>query len=66
MLKTMTTPAPDSISTLPGELLNLPVTLEVAPEDLEQRNTTIYFTVSSSDTPSMSVIEESRFLGPRD
>ncbi len=64
-LDNVTAHIPDEVKTLPGELLNLLVTLEVEPEDLKQRNTTIYFTVESTQDPSQTVTEESRFLGPR-
>lgn len=56
---------PEDVETLPGELLSLAITLEVKPENLTQRNTTIYFTVQSKNDPSQVVTEESRFLGPR-
>src|SRR5690606_19687753 len=56
---------PQDIVALPGELVTLPVTVEISPDQLEQRNTTVYFTVESLNDPSQSVIEESRFLGPR-
>ena len=56
---------PDQIHALPGELVNLPVTLEIEPDELEHRNTTVYFTITSQSQPPHSVTEESRFLGPR-
>ncbi len=56
---------PDEVKTLPGELLTLAVTLEMKPEDIEQRNSTVYFTVTAVDDPSQEVTEESRFLSPR-
>jgi len=55
---------PESIRALPGELVNLPVTLEIAPDKLKQRNTTVYFTVVAKSDPAQEVTEESRFLGP--
>ncbi len=58
--------APQQIKTLPGELLNVLVTLEVPPDSLQQRNTTIYFTVDSITSPGVTTTEESRFLGPRE
>ncbi len=64
-LKNVVTHIPEKVSTKPGELLSLTVTLEIAPEQLEQRNTTVYFTVQSVSDPSQEVTEESRFLGPR-
>lgn len=56
---------PEHVETLPGELLTLAVTLEMKPEDMQQRNSTVYFTVKSLTDPSQEVTEESRFLGPR-
>jgi len=55
---------PEEIKALPGELLSLPVTVEISPDKLPQRNTTVYFTVVSKTDPSQEVTEESRFLGP--
>jgi len=56
---------PESVHAVPGEMLILPVTLEIAPDKLEQRNTTVYFTVKSTNAePPQEVTEESRFLGP--
>ncbi|NPU90639.1 MAG: cytochrome c oxidase accessory protein CcoG [Gammaproteobacteria bacterium] len=55
---------PESIRALPGELVNLPVTLEIAPDKLKQRNTTVYFTIVAKSDPAQEVTEESRFLGP--
>lgn len=56
---------PDQVSTKPGELLTLTVTLEIQPDQLAQRNTTIYFSVKSKTDPAQEVSEETRFLGPR-
>ena len=56
---------PKEVSTLAGELLTLVVTLEMKPEDIKQRNSTVYFTVKSASDPSQEVTEESRFLSPR-
>ncbi len=55
---------PEVVKALPGELVNLPVTLEIAPDKLQQRNTTVYFKIVSKTDPSQEVTEESRFLGP--
>jgi cytochrome c oxidase accessory protein FixG len=56
---------PDQVSALPGELLTIAVTLEMNPEDIKQRNTTVHFTVTAENDPSREVIEDSRFLSPR-
>ncbi|MGB3623896.1 cytochrome c oxidase accessory protein CcoG [Ketobacter sp. MCCC 1A13808] len=63
-LNNMVPHIPGNIHARPGELLTVTVTLEVALEELEKRNTTIYFTVKSNTQPSQEVTEESRFLGP--
>ncbi len=55
---------PDHILAQPGELLSLPVTVEISPDKLQQRNSTVYFTVVAKSDPSQEVTEESRFLGP--
>lgn len=56
---------PDRIDALAGELVTLPVTVEIDPDLLKFRNTTVYFTVVAQSQPEQAVIEESRFLGPR-
>ena len=56
---------PEKIDTLPGELLTVAVTLEMDPDNLEQRNQTVYFTVQSLSHPEQQVTEDSRFLSPR-
>ena len=56
---------PEQVNTLPGELLTLAVTLEMKPEDIKERNSTVYFKVTSLNDPSQEVMEESRFLSPR-
>jgi polyferredoxin len=63
-LKNMIPHIPEGIHARPGELLTVTVTLEVALEELEERNTTIFFTVKSASQPTQEVTEESRFLGP--
>ena len=55
---------PDQIQAHPGELVSLPITVEISPDKLHQRNTTVYFTVVAKSDPSREVTEESRFLGP--
>jgi len=56
---------PEHVEALPGELLTLAVTLEMTPDDIKQRNATVYFTVNSTSDPAHEVTEESRFLSPR-
>lgn len=64
-LDNVITHIPDEIKTLPGELLTLAITLEMKPEDIKGRNSTVYFTVTAVNDPSQEVTEESRFLSPR-
>ncbi|MFW1676253.1 cytochrome c oxidase accessory protein CcoG [Pontibacter sp. JAM-7] len=47
-----------------GELLDLPVRLDIDPRYLETANTKIMFTVTAVDEPDISITEESRFIGP--
>ncbi len=51
----------NELSVAPGEVRTLPILLEVSPSNIEQRNSTISFTVS---TPDHKVTEESRFISP--
>lgn len=55
---------PDQIRALPGELVVVPVSAAVEPDELRKPNNTIEFHVESTDDPSMNVTEESRFIGP--
>ena len=47
-----------------GEVLELPVRLRVAEDELGARSTPVYFTLSNVADPSIVVTEEARFLGP--
>lgn len=55
---------PERIEALAGELVVVPVTVEISPDRLKQRNTTVYFTVAADAEPDRTITEESRFLGP--
>ena len=63
-IDTVSTQIPPVVSAAPGELVDLTVTVEVSPDNIQQRNTKVYFTVVSKTDPSSEVVEESRFLGP--
>ena len=52
------------ISIAAGELLNYPVRLQIAPEQLSARNADIRFLVESLDDSAIRSETESRFLGP--
>ncbi len=47
-----------------GSVVEIPMSIEVDPENLKQRTTEIFFTLEAVDT-NLSVTEEARFLGPR-
>jgi len=48
-----------------GEVVELPVRVNIDPEDLQQRSTEIRFHLDAIDEDDLSVTEEARFLGPR-
>jgi cytochrome c oxidase accessory protein FixG len=47
-----------------GEVVELPVRVQVDAYNLEQRSNEIKFTLNAVDDENLSVIEEARFLGP--
>ncbi len=47
-----------------GEILSLPVRVQVDPYRLKRTSTAIEFTLRSPDEPDLGVAEEARFLGP--
>jgi len=55
---------PKDIHALPGELVDLPVTLEIPEDKLKKRNTKIHFTAMSKTDSRQQATEESRFIGP--
>ena len=48
----------------PGSVVEVPVSIEVDPDKLEQRTSPVYFTLQASDDPELKTVEEARFLGP--
>jgi len=48
-----------------GEVVELPVRVNIDPESLEERSTEISFHLDALDGDDLSVTEEARFLGPR-
>jgi len=47
-----------------GDVVELPVSIEIDPEKLEKRTSQIHFTMRATDTDELNIIEEARFLGP--
>ena len=48
-----------------GDVLELPVRLQVEEDELEARSTKVDFTLVADDDPALSATETARFLGPR-
>ena len=48
-----------------GEVVELPVRVNIDPENLEERSSEISFHLDAIDGEDLSVTEEARFLGPR-
>jgi hypothetical protein len=48
-----------------GEVIELPVRVNIDPYNLEERSTEISFHLHAIDAPDLAVTEEARFLGPR-
>ena len=47
-----------------GDILELPLRLEIAPEDITVLNSKIIYHIESQDNPEINVSVESRFIGP--
>jgi cytochrome c oxidase accessory protein FixG len=47
-----------------GEVLDVPVRLRMAEDEIRARSTEVHFIVQSTDDPSIRYVEEGRFLGP--
>ena len=54
----------DHIRVKSGEVVELPVRVQVDAENLEQRSNEISFTLTAIGFDELSVVEEARFLGP--
>jgi polyferredoxin len=54
----------DTIEVKSGEVIELPVRVQVDSYNLEQRSNEISFTLSAVGYDELSVVEEARFLGP--
>ncbi len=47
-----------------GEVINLPLRIQIDPVNLEQTTNTIYFSLKATDQPEIQVTEQGRFIGP--
>ncbi len=47
-----------------GEVVNLPLRIQIDPVNLEQTTNTIYFNLKATDQPEIQVTEQGRFIGP--
>jgi polyferredoxin len=56
--------SPARVTVQAGELLNYPVRVQIAPDQLPRGNITFHFAVEAVDDPSIRHETESRFLGP--
>ena len=63
-LKGLTLEGKNKISAAAGEVLSVPVSISVEPEDLPSSTNKIEFTIRSEDDNSIHRASESRFLGP--
>ena len=63
-LKGLTLEGKNQISAAAGEILSIPVSISVEPEDLPSSTNKIEFTIRSEDDASIHRTSESRFLGP--
>jgi len=48
-----------------GEVVELPVRVNIDPESLQERSTEISFHLNALEGDDLSVTEKARFLGPR-
>ena len=54
----------EEIAVKSGDVIELPVRVQVDAENLEQRSNEISFTLSAKGHDDLVVVEEARFLGP--
>ncbi len=48
----------------PGSVVEVPVSIEVDPDKLTERASTVFFKLQASDDPELETREEARFIGP--
>jgi cytochrome c oxidase accessory protein FixG len=53
----------DRIFVESGDVLEVPVAIEIDPEKLKERTSMVHFTLETTDA-DLSIVEEARFLGP--
>jgi hypothetical protein len=53
------------LKVLSGEVIELPVRVQVDAYNLKKRSNEISFSLIASDNDELSVVEEARFLGPK-
>jgi cytochrome c oxidase accessory protein FixG len=56
--------APAQIEVASGEIVDVPVSVSVAPEQLQQRSLPVVFSVEAAGRPTIAVREESKFISP--
>jgi len=54
----------DTVQIKSGEVLDVPLRLQIDPYDLKKRSAEILMTVTAVDNPDIQIIEPTRFLGP--
>ena len=47
-----------------GEVIDVPVRLQVDPYDIKKRSSEVTFSLQATDNPELKVSEPARFLGP--
>jgi len=47
-----------------GEVVEVPVRVQVDAYNLEKRSNELHFTLQATDRPELRVVEDARFLGP--
>ena len=47
-----------------GEILEVPIRLSIAPENIKRLNSTIYYHIKADNDESITIDIESRFIGP--
>ena len=47
-----------------GEVINLPVRIQIDPINLSKTSSTIHFYLNAIDQPDLAVVEQARFIGP--
>jgi polyferredoxin len=56
--------ASDTFDIKSGEIIDVPVRLQVDPYDIHKRSSEVTFSLQSIDNPELTVTEPARFLGP--